>query len=207
MEQLNVYPATFNFQLSIFNFQFSTFNFQLSKVTIDLIVIGKTDSADVASLVETYSKRINRCVKFSLVALPDIKGTRKLSAAEQKAAEGKLLLAQTGPGDHVVLLDEHGMELRSVEFAAWLEKRMAGISGGSWNPGGTSRTGGAGAAAKRICFVVGGPYGFSPEVYARANERLALSRMTFSHQIIRAIFAEQLYRAFSIIRNEPYHNS
>ncbi len=160
-------------------------------MTIDLIVIGKTDSADVASLVETYSKRINRCVKFSLLALPDVKGTKKLPAAEQKVAEGKLILGQIGAGDHMVLLDEHGMELRSVEFAAWLEKRLAGGTGGT---------------VKRICFVVGGPYGFSAEVYARANERLALSKMTFSHQIIRAIFAEQLYRAFSIIRNEPYHN-
>ncbi len=160
-------------------------------MTIDLIVIGKTDSENVAALVETYSKRINRYAKFSLVALPDVKGTRKLSAPEQKAAEGKLILGQIATGDHLVLLDEHGAEMRSVEFAAWLEKRMAG---------------GAGAQSKRICFAVGGPYGFSPEVYARANERLSLSRMTFSHQIIRAIFAEQLYRAFSIIRNEPYHN-
>ncbi len=195
-------------------------------MTIDLIVIGKTNSADVVALVETYSKRINRHIKFSLVALPDVKGKR--SATEQKAAEGKLILGQLGAGDHVVLLDEHGMELRSVEFAAWLEKRMAGGAGGTWGAGSTGSVGsalgtgagnrsvgsagnikgslGAGGTVKRICFVVGGPYGFSPEVYARANERLALSKMTFSHQIIRAIFAEQLYRAFSIIRNEPYHN-
>lgn len=157
-------------------------------MVIDLIVIGKTDSGEVSRLVETYSKRINRYVKFSLIAIPDIRATRKLPPAEQKNAEGKLLLRQFAPSDYVILLDERGAMLRSMEFASWLEKRMA--------------TG----STKRVCFVVGGPYGFSPEVYDRANDKLSLSPMTFSHQIIRAIFAEQLYRAFAIINNEPYHN-
>ena len=157
-------------------------------MVIDLIVIGKTDSEEVGKLFELYSKRINRYVKFSLIAIPDIRAGKKLSPEEQKVAEGKLLMKQFSPGDHIVLLDEKGASLRSIEFAAWLEKLMAsGIT-------------------KRICFVVGGPYGFSPEIYLRSNGKLSLSPMTFSHQIIRAIFAEQLYRAFSIINNEPYHN-
>lgn len=157
-------------------------------MVIDLIVIGKTDSEEVSGLLGIYSRRINRYVQFSVVALPDVRATRKLPVAEQKEAEGRMLMKQFAPGDHVVLLDERGAEMRSTEFAAWLERRMAAGS------------------VKRICFVVGGPYGFSQEVYARANDTISLSRMTFSHQIIRAIFAEQLYRAFSIIHNEPYHN-
>lgn len=157
-------------------------------MVIDLIVIGKTDSEEVRKLVELYSKRINRYVKFSLIAIPDIRTSKKLPPREQKIAEGKLLLKQFGTTDHVVLLDEKGALLRSTEFASWIDKRMAAGS------------------TKRICFVVGGPYGFSDEVYERSNDKLSLSPMTFSHQIIRAIFAEQLYRAFAIINNEPYHN-
>lgn len=155
---------------------------------IDLIVIGKTDSEAVRSLVETYSKRINRYVKFSLTELPDVRTTKKLPPQEQKSAEGKMILKQLEATDQVILLDEKGVQMRSLEFAAWFEKRLAAGS------------------TKRICFIVGGPYGFSDEIYARANGKLSLSSMTFSHQIIRAIFTEQLYRAFSILNNEPYHN-
>lgn len=156
-------------------------------MNIDLIVVGKTDSAQVDALVSTYLKRLNFYTKVNLIALPDLKNTRNLSHESQRRQEGELLLRQFAEGDWVVLLDEHGQMLRSMEFADWMQKRMnSGI--------------------RRLCFVIGGPYGFSSQVYARANGKLSLSPMTFSHQIIRAIFTEQLYRAFTIIRNEPYHH-
>lgn len=156
-------------------------------MNIDLVVVGKTDLREVDALVEMYAKRINFYAKFSIVYLPDVKNTRKLSQAQQRTAEGEAILRQVGDGDYLLLLDEHGEELRSVEFAAWMQKRMAG-------------------GLRRLVFVIGGPYGFSDAVYSRADGKLSLSRMTFSHQIVRAIFAEQLYRAFTIIRNEPYHH-
>lgn len=156
-------------------------------MNIDLLVVGKTDSAEIQSLVATYLKRLNFYTRVTLVTLPDLKNTRNISAESQKRQEGKLLMRQFADGDYVVLLDEKGAEMRSVEFSMWLQKRM--------NSG-----------VRRLCFVIGGPYGFSKTVYDRADESISLSRMTFSHQIIRAIFAEQLYRAFTIIRNEPYHH-
>ena len=156
-------------------------------MNIDLIVIGKTDSAEIRTLVSAYLKRLNFYTKVTLVALPDLKNTRHISAESQKRQEGEMLLRQFAESDCVVLLDEKGEEMRSVDFSMWLQKRM--------NSG-----------LRRLCFVIGGPYGFSKEVYARADGKLSLSRMTFSHQIVRAIFAEQLYRAFTIIRNEPYHH-
>lgn len=156
-------------------------------MNIDLVVVGKTDLKEVDALVEMYAKRINFYAKFSIVYLPDIKNTRKLSQSQQRTAEGEAILRQVGDGDYLLLLDEHGDELRSIEFAAWMQKRMAG-------------------GLRRLVFVIGGPYGFSDAVYSRADGKLSLSRMTFSHQIVRAIFAEQLYRAFTIIRNEPYHH-
>ena len=156
-------------------------------MNIDLLVVGKTDSAEIQSLVATYLKRLNFYTRVTLVTLPDLKNTRNSSAESQKRQEGELLLRHFADGDYVVLLDEKGAEMRSVEFSMWLQKRM--------NSG-----------VRRLCFVIGGPYGFSKTVYDRADESISLSRMTFSHQIIRAIFAEQLYRAFTIIRNEPYHH-
>ena len=156
-------------------------------MNIDLLVVGKTDSAEIQSLVATYLKRLNFYTRGTLVTLPDLKNTRNISAERQKRQEGELLMRQFADGDYVVLLDEKGAEMRSVEFSMWLQKRM--------NSG-----------VRRLCFVIGGPYGFSKTVYDRADESISLSRMTFSHQIIRAIFAEQLYRAFTIIRNEPYHH-
>ncbi len=147
---------------------------------VDLVVVGKTDSAEVAGLVELYAKRISRWVRFGIVALPDVKkGGVK--------AEGEALMRQLGADDYVVLLDDKGVDFSSVQFADWLGRRLA-------------------AGGKRICFVVGGAFGFSEQVRQRADMLLSLSRMTFSHQIVRAIFAEQLYRAFSIIHNEPYHH-
>ena len=156
-------------------------------MNIDLLVVGKTDSAEIQSLVATYLKRLNFYTRVTLVTLPDLKNTRNISAESQKRQEGELLMRQFADGDYVVLLDEKGAEMRSVEFSMWLQKRM--------NSG-----------VRRLCFVIGGPYGFSKTVYDRADESISLSRMTFSHQIIRAIFAEQLYRAFTILRNEPYHH-
>mgnify|MGYP000109008018 FL=1 len=155
-------------------------------MNIDLLVVGKTDSTEIQSLVATYLKRLNFYTRVTLVTLPDLKNTRNISAESQKRQEGELLMRQFADGDYVVLLDEKGAEMRSVEFSMWLQKRM--------NSG-----------VRRLCFVIGGPYGFSKTVYDRADESISLSRMTFSHQIIRTIFAEQLYRAFTIIRNEPYH--
>ena len=156
-------------------------------MNIDLLVVGKTDSAEIQSLVATYLKRLNFYTRVTLVTLPDLKNTRNISAESQKRQEGELLMRQFADGDYVVLLDEKGAEMRSVEFSMWLQKRM--------NSG-----------VRRLCFVIGGPYGFSKTVYDRADESISLSRMTFPPQIIRAIFAEQLYRAFTIIRNEPYHH-
>ena len=154
---------------------------------IELIVIGKTDSKEVAALVELYAKRVNFYCRFAVTTLPDIRNTRHLTSRQQRTAEGEALLRQFTDGDYVVLLDERGDEMRSVEFAAWLQKRL--------NSG-----------MKRLVMVIGGPYGFSDAVYARADARLSLSRMTFSYQIVRAIFAEQIYRAFAILNNEPYHH-
>ena len=156
-------------------------------MTVELIVIGKTDSKEIAALVEMYARRVNFYCKFAVTALPDVRNTRNLTVKQQRTAEGEAILRQLADGDYVTLLDERGEEYRSVEFALWLQKRM--------NSG-----------LRSLCFVIGGPYGFSPKVYERADGRLSLSAMTFSHQIVRALFAEQLYRAFTIIRNEPYHH-
>ena len=156
-------------------------------MNIELIVVGKTDMKEIDALVQMYTKRINHYAKFTISYLPDLRNTKNLSEQQQKSAEGEMLLKDITVGDYVVLLDEAGEEMRSVAFAQWMQKRM--------NSG-----------VKRVVFIVGGPYGFSKEVYARAAEKLSLSRMTFSHQIIRPIFTEQLYRAFTILRGEPYHH-
>lgn len=156
-------------------------------MVIELIVIGKTDSKEIAALVETYARRVNFYCRFALTTLPDVRNTKNLTVKQQRTAEGESILRQVAEGDFVTLLDERGDEMRSVEFAFWLQKRM--------NSG-----------LKRLVLVIGGPYGFSEEVYKRADARLSLSRMTFSHQIVRAIFAEQIYRAFTILNNEPYHH-
>ena len=156
-------------------------------MNIELLVVGKTDSKEVEALVELYVRRVNRYCRFAVTALPDVRNTRSLTQNQQRTAEGEASLRQLAAGDHVVLLDERGDEMRSVEFAYWLQKRMLG-------------------GVRRLVLVIGGPYGFSDAVYARADGRLSLSRMTFSHQIVRAIFAEQIYRAFAILNHEPYHH-
>lgn len=156
-------------------------------MNIELVAVGKTDTEEIENLLALYARRTNFYCKFSITALPDVRNTRKMSEKQQRTAEGAAILRTIAEGDYVVLLDERGEELRSVEFADMLRKRMnSGI--------------------KRLVFVIGGPYGFSDEVYARADRKLSLSRMTFSHQFVRAIFAEQLYRAFTILNNEPYHH-
>ena len=156
-------------------------------MNIELIVVGKTDMKEVEALVSMYTKRLNHYIKFAITTLADVRNTKNLSAAEQKRMEGETILRLVTDSDHLMLLDEHGLELRSIEFADLLQKRMS-------------------AGTKRLVFVIGGPYGFSDAVYQRANSKLSLSKMTFSHQIVRAIFTEQLYRAFTILKNEPYHH-
>ena len=152
----------------------------------NLIVVGKTQDKHFLAGISDYAQRIGHYMPFSITTIPELRQTKSLSDEQQKQAEGELILKQLQPQDTVVLLDEHGIEMRSVELARWLSQRQQ--------------------TARRLVFVIGGPYGFSPEVYARANERLSLSKLTFSHQMIRLIFTEQLYRACTIIRGEPYHH-
>ena len=142
---------------------------------------------EVEALVSMYTKRLNHYVRFAITTIADVRNTKKLSEAEQKRLEGEVILKLITESDHLMLLDEHGAEYRSIEFADMLQRRM--LSG-----------------TKRLVFVIGGPYGFSDAIYQRANSKLSLSKMTFSHQIVRAIFTEQLYRAFTILKNEPYHH-
>lgn len=154
---------------------------------ITLLAIGKTNSAEIRNIVDDYSKRINRCIKFEAVYIEN--NQQKFSDNEkQKIKEGEHILKKLQAGDYLILLDERGKEYNSVQFAEQLNLLFN-------------------QSIKNICFVIGGAYGFSEEVYARSNAKISLSRMTFSHQIIRAIFTEQLYRAFTIINNEPYHHS
>ncbi len=154
---------------------------------VELLVVGKTDSEQIDDLVRMYQKRLSHYVTFSMTVLPDIKRGKHLSARQHRNSEAALLLAQFEAGDYIVLLDERGAEYRSMEFAQWIQKRM--LSG-----------------VKRVVFVVGGAFGFAESVYERANYKISLSKMTFTHQFVRVIFTEQLYRAFTILANEPYHN-
>ncbi len=151
-----------------------------------LILVGKTNGKLFAAGIDDYVGRINHYMPMSVVTIPELKSTKNLSQEQQKEMEGRLIMDQLQPSDTVVLLDEHGKEPRSVELAQWLEHKRQ--------------------TARRLVFVIGGPYGFSQQVYSRANEQLSLSRMTFSHQMVRLIFAEQLYRACTIIQGEPYHH-
>jgi len=154
---------------------------------ITLLAIGKTNTAEIRNIVDDYSKRINRYIKFEAVYIEN--NQQKFSDNEkQKTKEGELILKKLQSGDYLILLDERGKEFNSVQFAEQLNLLFN-------------------QSIKNICFVIGGAYGFSEGVYARSNTKISLSRMTFSHQIIRAIFTEQLYRAFTIINNEPYHHS
>jgi len=154
---------------------------------IKLLVIGKTDDKSLQNLMQLYEKRIKGFVGFDFDIILDIKNTKKLSENQQKQKEGELLLAKLNTSDYVVLLDEKGKEFTSVKFAGFLQKQM--------NSG-----------VKQLVFIIGGPYGFSQAVYQRANQKIALSQMTFSHQMVRLIFLEQLYRGYAIINHHPYHH-
>lgn len=154
---------------------------------IVLLVVGKTTESYFIQGIDEYSKRLAHYVPFELTVISELRNTKSLSADQQKEREADLILKALQPGDYVVLLDEHGREFTSLQFASYLEKKMANI-------------------AKRLVFVVGGPYGFSNRVYQAAQEKISLSKMTYSHQMIRLIFTEQLYRAMTILNNEPYHH-
>ena len=156
-------------------------------MNIKLIAIGKTDNKNLQALITDYSKRLGFYIKFEFEIIPDLKKVKHLSEAQQKEKEGELILAKTQTSDVLILLDENGKQLDSVAFSSYLQKHMnSGI--------------------KTLIFVIGGPYGFSNAVYARANGKIGLSKMTFSHQMVRLFFIEQLYRGFTILRNEPYHH-
>jgi len=155
---------------------------------IKLIAIGKTDSKDLQPLIEEYSKRLSFYVSFNFEIIPDIKNAKNVSKKQQKKAEGNELLKRIEKSDTIIILDEKGKTFSSVEFSIFLQKKM--------NSG-----------LKNLIFIIGGPYGFSEEIYQRANAKISLSTMTFSHQMVRLFFIEQLYRGFTILRNEPYHHS
>lgn len=154
---------------------------------IILLSVGKTDDPLFSQIIEEYRKRVNYYIPFEMQIIPDIKNTKNLSGKEQKKQEGEKLLKWLQPSDNVVLLDEKGKQYSSMEFGSYMEKKSF-------------------SALKRLVFVVGGPYGFSDEMRERANEKVSLSRMTFTHQMVRLVFAEQLYRAMTILHNEPYHH-
>lgn len=153
---------------------------------ISLLMVGKTTDPRLISLIEDYRKRLTHYVPFELVVLPDLKNTKSLSEEQIKTAEGEAILRFVTPSMDVVLLDEHGREFRSIEYAEWLQKKMG--------------------SGKDLTLVIGGPYGFSEAVYQRADGKVSLSRMTFSHQMIRIMVIEQIYRAMTILRGEPYHH-
>ncbi|MFD0797730.1 23S rRNA (pseudouridine(1915)-N(3))-methyltransferase RlmH [Maribacter chungangensis] len=156
-------------------------------MTIKLLAIGKTDSPELQQLISLYEKRLKHYINFNLVLVPDLKKTKNLSEQQQKEKEGELILKQLAPTDVLVLLDENGKQYNSIEFSAYLQKKMnSGI--------------------KQLVFVIGGPYGFSESVYKMAMGKISLSKMTFSHQMVRLFMVEQLYRAFTILKNEPYHH-
>ena len=152
-----------------------------------LLTVGKTDIKWVQEGLEVYASRLRHYVPFQLVEIPELKKVKALSEEQIKEKEGELILKYVGAQDLLVLLDEHGTQPRSLELAKWLEKQLS-------------------SGAKNLILTVGGAYGFSREVYARANDKLSLSRLTFSHQMVRVIAAEQLYRAFTILKGEPYHH-
>ncbi len=156
-------------------------------MNIKLLAIGKTDNKNLQVLIDEYIKRLGFYIKFDLEIIPDIKNAKNLSEVQQKQKEGELILAKLSATDHLILLDENGKSFSSIGFADELQKKMnSGI--------------------KTLVFVIGGPYGFSDEVYQKAQGKISLSKMTFSHQMVRLFVIEQIYRSFTILRNEPYHH-
>ena len=156
-------------------------------MNIKLLAIGKTDNKALQSLIDDYTKRLSFYIKFDLEIIADIKNVKNLSESQQKEKEGELILSKLTPTDQLILLDENGTTFSSVSFSDYLQKKM--------NSG-----------TKTLVFVIGGPYGFSEEVYQKAQGKISLSLMTFSHQMVRLFFIEQLYRGFTILKNEPYHH-
>lgn len=159
----------------------------LKPMQIKLIAIGKTDNKAIQALIDEYSSRLGHYIRFELEVIPDLKNTKSLSEAVQKEKEGELILKKLLPSDDLLLLDERGKSYSSLEFSDFLQKKM--------NSG-----------LRQLVLVIGGPYGFSEEVYTRANGKISFSKMTFSHQMIRPFLIEQIYRAMTILRNEPYHH-
>jgi len=156
-------------------------------MNIKLLTIGKTDHKNLQLLIDEYLKRLYFYIKFDLEIIPDIKNVKNLSENQQKEKEGELILAKITPTDQLILLDENGKTFSSLDFSEELQKKMnSGI--------------------KTLVFVIGGPYGFSDTVYQKASEKISLSKMTFSHQMVRLFFIEQVYRAMTILKNEPYHH-
>lgn len=156
-------------------------------MTIKILAIGKTDSRPLQQLISEYEDRLKHYVRFELETLPDIKNAKNLSEVRQKEKEGALILKNLNPTDVLVLLDENGKQFPSIDFSKYLQKKVnAGI--------------------RQLVFAIGGPYGFSDAVYAKSQGKISLSKMTFSHQMVRLFAVEQIYRAFTILRNEPYHH-
>ncbi|MFA4181201.1 23S rRNA (pseudouridine(1915)-N(3))-methyltransferase RlmH [Xylanibacter rodentium] len=151
-----------------------------------LILVGKTADKNFTAGINDYVQRINHYMPFDIITIPELKNTKKLTENQQKQLEGELIVKYIQTSDYVVLMDEHGKEYRSTDFAKWLVQKQN--------------------TARRLVFVIGGPYGFSQQIYDKANEMISLSKMTFSHQMVRLIFTEQLYRACTIIKGEPYHH-
>ncbi len=156
-------------------------------MTIKLLAIGKTDSSELQNLINVYEQRLGHYIKFNLEVIPDLKKTKNLSVDQQKSKEGELILKSLSNTDVLILLDENGKHYSSLEFSNYLQKKM--------NSG-----------LKQLVFLIGGPYGFSDDIYKKASGKISLSKMTFSHQMVRLFMVEQLYRAFTILRNEPYHH-
>ena len=154
---------------------------------ITLLVVGRTVEKHYITAINDYIERTKHYIPFEMEVIPELKNTKSLSMDQQKEKEAELILKSLQPGDRVVLLDEHGKEFRSIEFAEYIERKMHTVN-------------------KRLVFIIGGPYGFAPSVYDAAHEKISLSKMTFSHQMIRLIFVEQLYRAMTILNNGPYHH-
>lgn len=153
---------------------------------ITLLVVGKTTDTHIETLIQEYQKRLTHYLTFALQVIPELKNTKALTSEQQKQAEGEMILKAVTSSADLILLDEHGKEFRSIEFADYVQKRMS--------------------SGRDVVFVVGGPYGFSEAVYQRANGKISLSKMTFSHQMVRLFFVEQLYRAMTILKSEPYHH-
>lgn len=152
-----------------------------------LLVVGRTVEQHYMTAINDYVERTKHFIPFDMEVIPELKDTKNLSTDQQKEKEGELICKALQPGDVVVLLDEHGKEMRSMDFAHWMEKKLINVN-------------------KRLVFIIGGPYGFSPKVYQAANEKISMSKMTFSHQMIRLIFVEQIYRAMTILHGGPYHH-